>query len=339
MSQTLQAQSNFTQEDLPSNAVIPVSPQGFKWERKHVIDSSQLSMAEVHEVLNTARSFAGILKRPVKKVPTLRGKVVVNLFYENSTRTRASFELAAKYLSAELMNFSIDTSSVKKGESLIDTAETLLAMGVDAMVIRHGSSGVCQQLAKHFGNRLGLLNAGDGQHDHPTQGLLDLFSMTARVPDLKGKKIVIVGDVMHSRVARSNIHFLNLFGADVHVVGPSTLLPHSVEMLGCSAHTDIESALADADIVMCLRMQLERQRSGTIPALSEYTRLYGITSERLTRFCKADVLVMHPGPMNRGVEIASDVADHPEISLITNQVTNGVAIRMALLYLILSTPS
>jgi len=318
--------------------------QSFLWNRRHVIDSSVLTIEEVNEVLKTAKSFAAILQRPVKKVPTLRGKVVVNMFYESSTRTLTSFDLAAKYLSAETINFSVATSSVKKGESLIDTAETFIAMGVDAMVIRHASSGVCHQLAKHFGDRLGILNGGDGTHDHPTQGLLDLYSMTQRMPaqdigNMRGKKIVIVGDVFHSRVARSNIHFLNLVGADVHIVGPSTLLPPQIEKLGCTVHTNLDEALQDADIVMCLRMQLERQQSGIIPALSEYTRLYAITMERLQKYCKPDVLVMHPGPMNRGIEIASDVADNPDISLITNQVTSGVAIRMALLYLIMSNPA
>lgn len=313
-------------------------PATVAWNRRHVIDSSSLTLEEVKEVLRTAQSFAHILSRPVKKIPTLRGKVVVNMFYENSTRTRTSFELAAQYLSADTVNFSVSTSSVKKGESLIDTAETLAAMGTDAVVIRHSSSGVCRQLANYFGNRLCILNAGDGYHDHPTQGLLDLFSLQSRIPDLAGKKIVIVGDILHSRVARSNIHLLNLFGADVHVVAPSTLLPAQIEWLGCTAHTDIASGLENADVVMCLRMQLERQRAGLIPALREYIRFYSITQERLARYCKPDVLVMHPGPMNRGVEIASEVADHKENSLITNQVTNGVAIRMALLYLCLSTP-
>jgi aspartate carbamoyltransferase catalytic subunit len=309
------------------------------WNRRHVIDSSTLTLDEVKEVLRTAQSFAHILSRPVKKIPTLRGKVVVNMFYENSTRTRTSFELAAQYLSADTINFSVSTSSVKKGESLIDTAETLAAMGTDAVVIRHSSSGVCQQLANYFGDRICILNAGDGYHDHPTQGLLDLFSLQARIPDLYGKKIVIVGDILHSRVARSNIHLLNLFGADVHVAAPSTLLPMHVEKLGCTAHTELETALEGADVVMCLRMQLERQKAGLIPALREYIRFYSITQERLACYCKPDVLVMHPGPMNRGVEIASEVADNPQTSLITNQVTSGVAIRMALLYLCLSTPS
>jgi aspartate carbamoyltransferase catalytic subunit len=318
---------------------IPTHPDAQAWTRRHVIDSASLTLDEVRIVLQTARSFAHILGRPVKKIPTLRGKVVVNMFYENSTRTRTSFELAAQYLSADVVNFSVANSSVKKGESLVDTAETLVAMGTDAVVIRHGSSGVCQQLANYFGDRLCILNAGDGYHDHPTQGLLDLFTLQSRLPDLTGRKIVIVGDILHSRVARSNIHLLRLFGADVHVVAPSTLLPVGIEKLGCTAHTRIEEALDGADVVMCLRMQLERQRAGLIPALREYIRFYSITHERLARFCKPDVLLMHPGPMNRGVEIASEVADDPAMSLITNQVTSGVAIRMALLYLCLSAPA
>ena len=315
----------------------PPLPSSVGWNRRHVIDSSSLTYAEVQEVLKAAKSFSHILSRPVKKIPTLRGKVVVNMFYENSTRTRTSFELAAQYLSADAINFSVSTSSVKKGESLVDTAETLAAMGTDAVVIRHASSGVCQQLVNYFGDRICVLNAGDGYHDHPTQGLLDLFSLLERLDNLEGKKITIVGDVLHSRVARSNIHLLKLFGAEVHVVAPSTLLPMQIEALGCKAHTNIEAALQDADVVMCLRMQLERQQAGLIPALREYIRFYSITQERLNRFCKPHVLVMHPGPMNRGVEIASDVADNREVSLITNQVTSGVAIRMALLYLCLST--
>jgi aspartate carbamoyltransferase catalytic subunit len=315
----------------------PLSANG-AWNRRHVIDSASLTYEEVQEVLKAAKSFSHILSRPVKKIPTLRGKVVVNMFYENSTRTRTSFELAAQYLSADAINFSVATSAVKKGESLIDTVETIEAMGTDAVVIRHASSGVCQQLVNYFGDRICVLNAGDGWHDHPTQGLLDLFSLLERMDTVKGKKITIVGDILHSRVARSNIHLLKLFGADVHVVAPSTLLPMHIESLGCTAHTEIEPALQDADVVMCLRMQLERQQSGLIPALREYIRFYSITQERLEKFCKPDVLVMHPGPMNRGVEIASDVADNREISLITNQVTSGVAIRMALLYLCLSTP-
>lgn len=319
-------------------AMHPPAPGQVAWNRRHVIDSSSLSREEAEAVLSTAAAFSHILSRPIKKVPTLRGKVVVNMFYENSTRTRTSFELAAQYLSADAINFSVSSSSVKKGESLIDTVDTIKAMGTDAVVIRHASSGVCQQLVNHFGDDICVLNAGDGYHDHPTQGLLDLYSLRERIPDLEGRKIVIVGDILHSRVARSNIHLLNKFGVDVHVAAPSTLLPQHIEKLGCTAHTNIEEALEGADVVMCLRMQLERQRAGLIPALREYIKFYSITQERLDRFCKPDVLVMHPGPMNRGVEIASDVADNKALSLITNQVTSGVAIRMALLYLCLSTP-
>jgi aspartate carbamoyltransferase catalytic subunit len=275
----------------------------------------------------------------VKKIPTLRGKVIANLFYENSTRTRTSFELAGKYLSADTVNFAVSTSSVKKGETLLDTAQTLLAMGTDALVIRHASSGICHQLARHFGNQICILNAGDGYHDHPTQGLLDLYSMRQRIPDVAGRKVVIVGDIAHSRVARSNIHLLSKFQADVHVVAPATLMPTAIEQLPCTPHTNLEEALPDADVVMCLRIQLERQQAGLIPTMGEYTRLYAINSDRLRRYCKHDVIIMHPGPMNRGVEIDSDVADDPQRSIITNQVTSGVAIRMALLYLVLSTTS
>lgn len=317
----------------------PAAPPLPAWTRRHVIDSMSLTVPEVEEVLHTAKTFSEVLSRPIKKVPTLRGKVIANMFYENSTRTRTSFELAGKYLSADTINFSVSTSSVKKGESLIDTAQTLLAMGTDALVIRHSSSGICKQLAEFFGERLCILNAGDGRHDHPTQGLLDLYSIRERIPEIEGKRIVIVGDVAHSRVARSNIHLLHLFGADVHVVAPATLMPIGIERLGCTVHHHLDEALEGADVVMCLRLQLERQKSGLIPSLGEYHHLYAITQERLKRLCKPDVLIMHPGPMNRGVEIASDVADDPTLSIITNQVTSGVAIRMALLYLVLSTPA
>jgi aspartate carbamoyltransferase catalytic subunit len=323
---------------VPQAAAQEVQQSG-GWSRRHVIDSASLTRAEIEEVLRTAQSFSEILTRPVKKVPTLRGKVVCTMFYENSTRTRTSFELAGKYLSADTYNFSVSTSSVKKGESLIDTVETLVAMGTDAFVIRHASAGVCQQLARFFGNRICLLNAGDGFHDHPTQGLLDLYSLTERIQSIEGKKITIVGDILHSRVARSNIHILQRFGADVHVVGPSTLMPVGIEKLGCTVHTNIEEAIEGADVVMCLRLQLERQQAGLIPSLAEYSRFYAITRERLARYCSPEVVIMHPGPMNRGVEIASEVADDTDLSIITNQVTSGVAIRMALLYLVLSTPA
>ncbi|MEB3206691.1 MAG: aspartate carbamoyltransferase catalytic subunit [Vampirovibrionales bacterium] len=307
----------------------------YTFEHQHVIDSSHLSAADIWAVMENARTFAEILKRPIKKVPTLRGKVVVTMFYENSTRTRTSFELAAKYLSADTLNFSVSTSALKKGETLLDTVDTLMAMGADALIVRHASSGICHQLARLVGKRMSILNAGDGHHDHPSQGLLDLFTMLQAVPDLRGKKIVIAGDITHSRVARANLHILNAIGLDVHVVAPPTLLPVGISHMGCTVHDRIESALEEADIVMALRLQLERQQSGLLASLGEYAHCYGITRERLKQYCKPGVVVMHPGPMNRGVEITSDVADDPTLSLITRQVQSGVAIRMALLYLLL----
>lgn len=310
-------------------------PSEVHWGKTHLTDAVSLTTDEIHTVLAEAKAFAEILDRPVKKVPLLRGKVIVNLFYENSTRTLTSFELAGKYLSADTVNFSVSTSSVKKGETLIDTAQTLMAMGIDAVVIRHSSPGVPHQLAQFFGDRVSVLNAGDGTHEHPTQSLLDLYSMLQRLDTVEGKKVVIVGDILHSRVARSNIHLLNKLGANVHVVGPSTLLPSYLDALGCTMHHRIEPALEDADVVMCLRLQLERQQNGLIPSLSEYAKLYGINRHRLSTYPKANVLLMHPGPMNRGVEITSDVADDPAVSLILNQVTSGVAIRMALLHLLI----
>ncbi|MDX2084445.1 MAG: aspartate carbamoyltransferase catalytic subunit [Candidatus Melainabacteria bacterium] len=319
-------------------AAATAPPVPFTWTRHHVIDSASLSRYEIEEILKTARTFSEILARPVKKVPTLRGKVVVNMFYENSTRTRTSFELAGKYLSADTLNFGVSTSSVKKGESLQDTMETLLAMGTDAVVIRHGSSGICQQLAHLLGNRVCILNAGDGYHDHPSQGLLDLYTMLQHMPGetgVAGKKIAIVGDIAHSRVARSNIHVLSTMGADVHVVGPATLLPAGVEQLPCTVHYRLEDALRDADLVMCLRIQLERQKTGLMPSMDEYIRFFQVNRERLNAWCRPEVHIMHPGPMNRNIELSSDLADDPQRSLIVQQVANGVAIRMALLYLVL----
>lgn len=309
------------------------------WTKCHILDAASLSPDEIHQVMAEAQTFSEILQRPVKKVPVLRGKVIVNMFYENSTRTRTSFELAGKYLSADTINFGVSSSSVKKGETLIDTAETLMAMGTDAVIIRHSSSGVCHQLARYFGNRVCVINAGDGCHAHPTQALLDLFSLLQRMDSVAGKKITIVGDVFHSRVARSNVHVLTKLGADVHLVGPATLLPVGIDQLGCTVHTHLEPAIQDADVVMCLRLQIERQKSGLIPSLAEYSRLYGINRHRLTTYAKPNVILMHPGPMNRGVEITSDVADDPAFSIITHQVANGVSVRMALLHLVLGTQS
>ncbi len=320
-----------------TTASPPLETSSTPWTKAHILDAASLTADEIMQVMAEAQTFAEILKRPVKKVPVLRGKVIINMFYENSTRTRTSFELAGKYLSADTINFGVSTSSVKKGETLIDTAETLLAMGADAVVIRHSSSGVCHQLANYFGGRVSVLNAGDGFHAHPSQALLDLFSMLQRIDTVKGKKITIVGDILHSRVARSNVHVLSKLGADVHVVGPATLIPVGFDQLGCTVHTQLAPALEGADVVMCLRLQLERQKSGLIPSLAEYSQLYGINRERLMQYTSPNVLLMHPGPMNRGVEITSDVADDPDFSLITHQVANGVSVRMALLHLVLGT--
>lgn len=320
------------------SAVQPVVETDPQWTLKHMLNASDLTEADIQLVMAEAQTFAEVLARPVKKVPLLRGKVIINLFYENSTRTRTSFELAAKYLSADTINFGVSTSSVKKGETLVDTAQTLLAMGADAVVIRHGASGTPHQLAQFFGNRVAVLNAGDGTHEHPTQGLLDLFTMQRHLPgaSVKGKKIAIVGDVLHSRVARSNVSVLTTMGADVHLVGPKTLLPEAFADRGCTLHHQLEPALKDADVVMCLRLQLERQQAGLIPSLAEYHNLFGITRERLEQYTHPDVVLMHPGPMNRGVEISSDIADDPKYSVIVEQVSNGVAVRMALLHLLLA---
>ncbi len=315
-------------------ATATASPQS-TWTKRHVLDAASLTPGEIDQVMAEAETFSEILQRPIKKVPVLRGKVIVNLFYENSTRTRTSFELAGKYLSADTLNFGVSTSSVKKGETLVDTAETLLAMGTDAVVIRHASSGACHQLARYFGDRVCVVNAGDGCHEHPSQALLDLFSLLQKMDSVVDKKIAIVGDILHSRVARSNIHVLTKLGADVHIAGPATLLPAEIHKLGCRVHTELEPAIQDADVVMCLRLQLERQKSGLIPSLVEYSNLYGINRQRLEEFANPNVILMHPGPMNRGVEITSDVADDPKYSIITDQVTNGVCVRMAILHLVL----
>jgi aspartate carbamoyltransferase catalytic subunit len=324
------------------------------WTRAHVLSLSDFTPAEYDVVLQTANSFREVLSRRTKKVPTLQGQVVANLFFEPSTRTRSSFELAAKRLSADTLNFAPGSSSLSKGETILDTAKTYLAMGTDMMVIRHKEAGVPQAIAAEMdrlGVKVGVLNAGDGQHEHPSQGLLDLFTICSlldeekpRLEVLKGKKIAIVGDILHSRVARSNIWSLTASGADVHLAAPPTLLPQwfegyvrdedvpqSVERR-LSIHWKLEPAIADADFVMTLRLQKERMTSHLLPSLREYHQQFGITRERL-KICKPDVKVLHPGPVNRGVEISSDLMDDPAFSLISQQVTSGVAVRMALLYL------
>ena len=306
----------------------------FKWHRKSLLSTRDLLKEEIDIILTTAKSFSEILTRAVKKVPTLRGKVIINLFYENSTRTRSSFELAGKYLSGDVTNFSVSTSSVKKGETLQDTAQTLIQMGADAVIIRHQHSGIPFQLAKLMPETISLINAGDGTNEHPTQALLDLYTIKEVLDDLNGRKIVIVGDVLHSRVARSNIWLLQKMGMDIHVCGPSTLLPKSFSDYGVKVHWDLKEAIKDADIIMALRLQMERQTRGLIPSLDEYHRLFGLDHQKI-KLAKKNVKLLHPGPMNRGVEITSELADDENYSLINKQVSNGVSVRMALLYLLI----
>lgn len=288
------------------------------------------SAAEIEEILNTAVAMKDVLTRSVKKVPTLRGKTVINLFFEPSTRTRFSFNLAAKRLSADVMNINKSASSIVKGESLLDTARTMEVMGADVVVIRHSAAGAAQFLAKNI--RASVLNAGDGAHAHPTQALLDMYTIREKLGKIEGVKVLIIGDIAHSRVARSNIWGLKKLGAKVSVAGPQTLIPLAIEKMGVKVYTDLDQALQETDVVNILRIQLERQEAGLFPSLREYREIYGMNEKRLDKIGKK-ALVMHPGPMNRGIEIESSVADSQQ-SVITEQVRNGVAIRMALLYLL-----
>lgn len=297
---------------------------------KDVLGLENMTPEEIKLILETARPMKDIIGRDIKKVPTLRGKCVVTLFYEPSTRTRSSFELAGKYMGADVVNISTSTSSVVKGESLRDTVLTLQAMGVDIIIVRHPAEGAAQYIAKAV--NAGVINGGDGTHEHPTQALLDMFTIQQYKGSIAGKKVVIVGDILHSRVARSNIWGLNKLGAEVHVVGPGTLIPPFMEQMGVKVHYRVEEALEGADVVNILRIQRERQQKGLFPTSREYARLFGINQQRLS-YAKPDVLILHPGPMNRGLEIASDVA-YDERAAIEEQVTNGVAVRMALLYLL-----
>ncbi|MBE0466904.1 MAG: aspartate carbamoyltransferase catalytic subunit [Candidatus Desulforudis sp.] len=299
-------------------------------QAKHLLGLAELSAADIEEILNNAVPMKQVISRDIKKVPTLRGKSVVMLFYEPSTRTRVSFELAGKYLSADTVNVTTGLSSVSKGESLFDTAKTVQALGADLVVLRHPSAGASHLLARLID--VPVVNAGDGMHEHPTQALLDLFTIRERKGSIKGGKVVIIGDVLHSRVARSNIWALTRFGADLHLVAPPTLLPAGIEQTGVTVHHRPEEALVDSDVVMVLRLQRERQRQGLIPGVEEYAKLYGLNAERLN-LARPDAVVMHPGPINRGVEIADEVADGTR-AVITDQVTNGVAVRMAVLYLL-----
>ena len=297
---------------------------------KDLLGLEELTSEQIRLILDTAEPFKEISERSIKKVPALRGSTIVNLFFENSTRTRISFEFAEKRLSADTVNVSASGSSVQKGETLVDTARNLEAMRIDMVVIRHSASGAAQFLAERIESN--VINAGDGTHEHPTQGLLDLLTLRDHLGDLTGKRVCICGDVLHSRVARSNIWGLKHVGAEVAVCGPRSLLPNAIEDFGVIVFDRIEEAIEWADALNVLRLQLERMTAGYIPSSREYNRVFGVSRERLDR-AKREIIILHPGPMNRGVEIDSDVADGPH-SVILHQVTNGVAVRMAVLYLL-----
>ena len=299
---------------------------------KHLLGINDLMVEEIDLILKTARSFREISTRPIKKVPTLRGKSMINLFYEPSTRTRSSFEIAAKRLSADTVNVNVSHSSTSKGEALIDTGKSLQALNPDVIVIRHSSAGAPQLLAQHCQYAC-IVNAGDGMHEHPTQALLDALTILDHKPQLEGLKVAIVGDITHSRVARSNSLLLRKMGAKVCVCGPPTLIPQEYEQYGTTVTYSLKEALKDADVIMMLRMQHERQREVSYPSVKEYFVLYGLDKEKM-RWAKPSTIVMHPGPINRGVEIDPELADG-EYSVILEQVTNGVAVRMAVLYLLL----
>ncbi len=298
--------------------------------KKDLLGIADLSRDEIYLVLDTAEAMREIGQRPIKKVPTLRGMTVVNLFYEPSTRTRTSFEIAEKRLSADTLNIAVAASSVLKGETLLDTALNLEAMAPDMIVMRHASSGACHLLARVCKSR--IINAGDGMHEHPTQALLDAFTIREHKKRIEGLKVAIVGDLLHSRVLRSNVLLLTKLGADVWLSGPPTMMPPGIERLGVHVSTSVDEAVADADAIMMLRIQQERMQGAFFPSLREYFHVFGMTADRVAR-AKPDVIIMHPGPMNRGVEIASEVADGP-CSVILEQVAHGVAVRMAELYLL-----
>jgi aspartate carbamoyltransferase catalytic subunit len=308
-----------------------VRTQASALKSRHLLGIELLTPEEINLILDTAEGFKEVSERPVKKVPALRGQLVINLFMEPSTRTRVSFEIAEKRLSADTLNFAASGSAVEKGETLIDTAENLMAMRPDMIVIRHKYAGAPKMLADRL--PASIINAGDGAHEHPTQALLDAFTIRERLGRLSGVNVSIIGDIAHSRVVRSNIHLLTKMKANVTLSAPPTLIPSEIEKMGVRVVHSLDEALEGADVIMMLRIQLERQGKLSFPSLREYYNTFGLTPERLRR-AKPDAIVMHPGPMNRGVEIASDVADNIERSVILQQVTNGVAVRMAVLYLL-----
>jgi aspartate carbamoyltransferase catalytic subunit len=303
-----------------------------KLEKKDILGMKDLSVDEINLILETAESFLEISTREIKKVPTLRGKTIINLFFEASTRTRTSFEIAGKRLSADTINISASTSSVVKGETLIDTARNLEAMNPDVIVIRHSAAGAPHLLATLV--KQSIINAGDGAHEHPTQALLDMMTIKEKKSRISGLKIAIVGDIAHSRVARSNIYGLTKMGAEIVLAGPATMLPRDIEQMGVKVFNNLDNAITGADVIMMLRIQLERQKQSIFPSLREYSQHYCLNRQNI-KLAKNDVIVMHPGPINRGVEISSDIADDPSYSVILNQVNNGVALRMALLYLLI----
>ncbi len=302
-----------------------------KLAKKDSLGIREMTVDEINLILETAESFLEISTREIKKVPTLRGKSIINLFYEASTRTRTSFEIAGKRLSADTINISASTSSVVKGETLIDTARNLEAMNPDIIVLRHSAAGAAHLLASLV--RQSIINAGDGAHEHPSQALLDMMTIREKKGRLTSLKVAIIGDILHSRVARSNIYGLSKMGAEVVVAGPATMMPRDIEQMGVQAFTKLEDAITDADVVMMLRIQLERQKQNIFPSLREYAQHYCLNRKNI-RLAKSDAIVMHPGPINRGVEISPDIADDPGCSVILDQVNNGVAVRMALLYLL-----
>src|SRR5438874_10967086 len=301
------------------------------WTRKHLLAMRDLDASEITLLVDTAASLEEISSREIKKVPALRGKTIVNLFYENSTRTRTSFEIAGKWLSADVINFSASGSSAAKGESFIDTAKNIEAMSPDVVVIRHSSAGAAEILARSL--KCSIVNAGDGCHEHPTQALLDLLTIREKKRHFEGLQVAIVGDITHSRVARSNIHAMRKLGMTVTVAGPPTLIPPFVGELGVKVSHRLEDAIRDVDVIMMLRLQHERMTNGLIPSLREYSRYWGLTLEKLASHARPDVLIMHPGPVNRGIELSPEVADGP-YSVILDQVTKGVAVRMGVLLLL-----
>jgi aspartate carbamoyltransferase catalytic subunit len=305
-------------------------------ELTHLLSIEGLSATILRNILDTAESFVGVVEREVKKVPLLRGKTVCNIFFENSTRTRTTFEIAAKRLSADVLNLNVGTSSQSKGETILDTVDNLIAMHADMFVVRHAQSGAAHFIARHVPSHIHVINAGDGRHSHPTQGLLDVFTIRRYKPDMHNLRVAIVGDVLHSRVARSEIHALTTLGVpEVRVIAPKTLLPTDVEKLGVQVYHDMHEGLKDVDVVMMLRLQNERMSGALLPSAQEYFKCYGLTQEKLA-LAKPDAIVMHPGPMNRGVEIDSAVADGSQ-SVILPQVTYGIAVRMAVMSILAGT--